>query len=364
MNADAMATRMSVLTRALPSRILIVDDDELEAALMADRLRAAGFEVTQAVNGLDALGRLEELWCPLVITDWQMPVMDGIEFTEALRARGVEDTYIIMLSAREASVDYERGYVSGVDDYLTKKVPDAELFARIHAAFNTLALRRSLREAQAALEQSVAIDVASGAFAASELQGKLNAEVRRAQRFGRQLAVIKLGVHVAGHEHDPAGALPSAEVLRELVRSIDTVVRAHVDWVGRAETAFGAAFAIVLPEAGICEAPVIKDRLLMTLRRYADSLATPLVFTFGVAALERGTPESTPIDAGEMLKVSAHCRTCPGRTSPEQLAAVQRSVSSHVAIACRHGYVVDNECSLKGARAARNEAAIAELLAG
>ena len=361
MNADAMATRMSVLTRALPLRILIVDDDELEAALMASRLTSAGFEVTRAANGLEALAQLDQQWYPLVITDWQMPVMDGIEFTQALRTRGAEDTYIIMLSMREASVDYERGYVAGVDDYLSKKVPDAELFARIQAAFNTLALRRSLREAQAALEQSVAIDVASGAFAVSELQGKLNAEIRRAQRYGRQLGIITLGVQVAGRQDE--GALPQADVLRELVRTIDIVVRAHVDWVGRAEAATGAAFTIVLPEAGICEAPVVKDRLLMTLRRFADTLPTPLAFTFGVATLERGTSESTPVDAREMLKVAGHCRACPGRTSPEQLAAVQRSVACHVGIACRHGYVVDNECSLKSTSAARNEA-LTQLLAG
>jgi PleD family two-component response regulator len=364
MNADAMATRMSVLTRALPLRILIVDDDELEAAFMADRLSTAGFEVTRAGNGLEALARLEEQWYPLVITDWQMPVMDGIEFTQALRARGVEDTYIIMLSMREASVDYERGYVSGVDDYLSKKVPDAELFARIQAAFNTLALRRSLREAQAALEQSVAIDVASGAFAVSELQGKLNAEIRRAQRYGRQLAIITLGVHVAGREDDAEGSIPPAEVLRDLVRTIDTVVRAHVDWVGRADATKGAAFTIVLPEAGICEAPFVKDRLLMTLRRFADALPTPLAFTFGLAALERCTTESTPVDSREMLRVGMHCRACPGHTSAEQLAAVQRSVACHVGISCRHGYVVDKECTLKDAGAARNEAALTQLLAG
>ena len=169
MKADAIATRMSVLGRALPSRVLLVDDDELELELMADRLAAAGFEVARAANGEAALQLIEQQWYPLVITDWLMPVMDGIAFTEALRGRGATDTYIIMLTMREASVDYERGYVAGVDDYLSKRVPDAELFARITAAFNTLALRRSLKEAQAALEQAAAIDTESGAFALREL---------------------------------------------------------------------------------------------------------------------------------------------------------------------------------------------------
>ena len=144
MKAERIATRMSVLGRALPSRVLLVDDDELELELMADRLSAAGFEVARAANGAAAMELIEQQWYPLVITDWLMPVMDGIAFTEALRGRGATDTYIIMLTMREASVDYERGYVAGVDDYLSKRVPDAELFARITAAFNKLALRRSL----------------------------------------------------------------------------------------------------------------------------------------------------------------------------------------------------------------------------
>jgi PleD family two-component response regulator len=351
MNADAMATRMSVLTRALPLRVLIVDDDELEAELIADRLIAAGFEVARARNGEEALALLDRQWFPLVITDWQMPVMDGIAFTEALRGRGVEDTYIIMLTMREASVDYERGYVSGVDDYLSKKVPDAELFARIHAAFNTLALRRSLREAQTALEQSVTIDAESGAFAASELRGKLHAEIRRAQRYGRQLAIITLGVRAIVQDAKQGGLLPSAEILRGTVHTIDGVVRGHVDWVGRMESSVGAVFGIVLPDAGVVEAPLIKDRLLMALRRYAAAQAVPLAFTFGVAALERAGNDGAPVNAKEMLKVAEHCRACAGHTGPEQLSAVQRSVACHVSIVCRHGYVVDSECSLKGAAA-------------
>jgi PleD family two-component response regulator len=347
MNADAMATRMAVLTRALPSRILIVDDDPLEAELMADRLAHAGFDVARASNGEEALRLLDRQWYPLVITDWNMPVMDGIAFTQALRSRGSEDTYIIMLTMRDASVDYERGYISGVDDYLTKKVPDAELFARIHAAFNTLALRRSLRETQAALEQSVTIDAESGAFAMSELVGKLHGEVRRAQRYGRQLTILHIGVHLTD---DPAVPV-RGDLLKGFVQLIDQTVRAHVDWIGRLATERGAAFAVVLPEAGVADASAIKERMLTSLRRWAESDPRHrLTFTFGVTSLERGSNEGTPVDAKEMLEVAERCRGCPGREGPEQLAAVQRSVASHLALVCRHGYFVASECSLKGLR--------------
>src|SRR5215510_4359469 len=127
-----------------------------------------------------------------------MPVIDAIQFTEELRRHGGSDEiYVIMLTMRETSFDYERGYTSGVDDYLTKKLPDAELFARIHGAFNTLALRHSLKETRAQLEGSSTLDLESGAFSARELHERLHAEIKRAQRYGRQLAVLTVGIHPA-----------------------------------------------------------------------------------------------------------------------------------------------------------------------
>jgi PleD family two-component response regulator len=359
MNADAMATRMSVLTRALPKRILLVDDDDLELELMADRLASAGFQVARAMNGEEALALLSQQWYPLVITDWQMPVMDGIALTETLRGRGLDDTFIIMLTMRGATLDYERGYLAGVNDYLTKKAPDAELFARIHAAFNTLALRRSLKETQAALEDSVSIDAASGAFAPRELYTRLHSELRRAQRYGRQLAVIVINVVGRGETQTNL----QAETLRSVVQTIDSAVRAHVDWVGRLDAGPGATFALVLPEAGVAEAPSIKDRVLNALRRYADSSNEQLVFSVGVAALDR-TAAGAQVDAKEMLDVAMHCRECPGRAGQEQLRSVQRSVACHVAIVCRHGYVVDSECSLKTSGASIAGAASARVATG
>jgi two-component system, cell cycle response regulator len=353
MKADAMATRMSVLGRALPSRVLLVDDDELELELMADRLEGAGFEVACAPNGEQALQLIDAQWYPLVITDWLMPVMDGIAFTEALRGRGATDTYIIMLTMREASVDYERGYSAGVDDYLSKRVPDAELFARITAAFNTLALRRSLKEAQAALEQAAAIDPQSGAFALRELYTRLHGEIRRAQRYGRKLTLLTLAVSAADRATAVETALTS-EILHGIVHTIESVVRLQIDWTGRLDSERGAAFAIVLPESSISEAPRIKERLLAAFRRFEEEIGTlQFTFAFGVASLEDQSQQNTAIDTAEMIEIAALCRQCPGRTGPQQLGAVQRSVACHVAIVCRHGYVVDDECSLKSRSSAR-----------
>jgi DNA-binding response OmpR family regulator len=354
MNADAMATRMSVLNRALPRRILIVDDDELNLDLLSDRLRTAGFDVERAMNGEEALGRLQQQWFPVVITDWQMPVMDGIALTQALRARGVDDTYVIMLTMREAGPDYERGYLAGVDDYLTKRLPDAELFARIHVAFNTLALRRSLKEARDALEHNAPItpiDADSSAFTTQELQSRLQSEIKRAQRYGRQLSVMTMGM---------SGAAQSltAETLQSIVRTLRTVIRSDVDWIGRmAGTNNDVTFAIVLPEAGSADGPAIKSRLEDALLPFAAG-NQPVSFRFGFASVQRTDMGAhiggEAVDAGDLLGVAGQCRGCPGHAGAEQLSTVQFSIKSHVAIACRHGYSVDRYCTLKTATAAVN----------
>ncbi len=114
------------------------------------------------------------------------------------------------------------------------------------------------------------------------------------------------------------------------------------------------AFAVVLPESSISEAPRIKERLLAALRRYAQGFdSLQLTFAFGVAALEDASQQGHPVDTAEMLEIAGLCRNCPGRTGPEQLGAVQRSVACLVSIVCRHGYVVDNECSLKSGSSVR-----------
>ena len=152
----AVTGRLRALAQDMNLTILIVDDDELERALLSDRLEARGFEVARAANGAEALALLEGPVIPVLLVDWSMPVMNGIELCERLRARGMDESYIIMLTARDSNLDYEVGYRAGVDDYLTKKVRDSELLARIHSGFTTFALRRSLKEVRATLAEVLA----------------------------------------------------------------------------------------------------------------------------------------------------------------------------------------------------------------
>ena len=150
-NSGVMTARLKALSADKPQSVLVVDDDELERALISDRLAQRGIVVGEASDGAEALARLRKEAVPVVVVDWHMPIMDGIEFTERFRAEIPGDTYVIMLTSRKDDFDFERGYRAGVDDYLTKGVREPELIARIHAGLHTLSLRVQLREARAAL---------------------------------------------------------------------------------------------------------------------------------------------------------------------------------------------------------------------
>ena len=150
-DTGVITLRMRALSPGMAQKILVVDDDELARALLSDRLQSRGLDVAQAGDGSQAMKLLEEQPFPVLLVDWSMPVMNGIELTRAVRARGMQDTYVIMLTARDEAFDYEQGYDAGVDDYLTKRVRDVELLARVHAALTTYSLRRELRETRAEL---------------------------------------------------------------------------------------------------------------------------------------------------------------------------------------------------------------------
>jgi CheY-like chemotaxis protein len=150
-NTGAMTRRLKVLAADMPLSVLIVDDDELERTLIGGILAERGIRVGEARDGVEALSRLRQEPVPVVVVDWHMPVMDGIEFTEKFRAELPGDTYVIMLTSRKEDFDYERGYRAGVDDYLTKGVREPELIARVHSGLHTHSLRAQLREARAAL---------------------------------------------------------------------------------------------------------------------------------------------------------------------------------------------------------------------
>jgi DNA-binding response OmpR family regulator len=122
------------------AHILVVEDEKQLAALIRDGLMAAGYSVSVAGDGISALQALETRPADLVILDWMLPGIDGLEVCRRIRARSI--TPILMLTARAEEVDRVLGLEVGADDYLTKPFSPRELLARARALLRRVDLMR------------------------------------------------------------------------------------------------------------------------------------------------------------------------------------------------------------------------------
>ena len=132
---------------ARPTRVLIVDDSKLQRKILTSSLSRLGYEVFEAASGIDALMMCQKTPPEVVISDWMMPGMSGLEFCKAFRDLTAEDyTYFILLTAKSGTPDVAKGLDAGADDFLTKPVHAHELRARITAGERVVTMQRELTE--------------------------------------------------------------------------------------------------------------------------------------------------------------------------------------------------------------------------
>jgi DNA-binding response OmpR family regulator len=120
------------MSRIPGKRILIVDDNKSIRVTVAEYLSGKGYEVLQAVDGIQGLDRALSSSVDVIILDVVMPGIDGVKLCQLLRERGLT-TPIIMLTEKASIVDKEAGYSVGVDDYLAKPFNPRELELRVEA---------------------------------------------------------------------------------------------------------------------------------------------------------------------------------------------------------------------------------------
>jgi sigma-B regulation protein RsbU (phosphoserine phosphatase) len=135
-------------------RTLIADDDPIAARMLRRLVETAGHTVDHASDGLAAWALYEQHTHPLVISDWMMPQLDGLDLCRRIRAhaepRGAYP-YLVLVTARADRSDRLVALGAGVDDFLTKPLDQVDFLARLRAAERILAYQRSLAEANARL---------------------------------------------------------------------------------------------------------------------------------------------------------------------------------------------------------------------
>ena len=119
------------------TRVLVVDDDADITTLVEFRLELAGFEVSTEIDGEAALQAIKDDQPELVILDWMMPRMSGLDVCAAMRADAeLQQIPVILLTAKAQEEDIQRGFAAGADDYIVKPFSPRELLSRVEATMS------------------------------------------------------------------------------------------------------------------------------------------------------------------------------------------------------------------------------------
>lgn len=114
------------------ARVLIVEDEPDVLLLLENRMRGAGHEVRSAMDGELALELIAEERPQVVILDWMMPKLDGLQVCERLRSDDeAREIKVLMLTAKSQQSDIDRAYSAGADDYIVKPFSSRDLVARV-----------------------------------------------------------------------------------------------------------------------------------------------------------------------------------------------------------------------------------------
>jgi len=240
-------------------RILIAEDNPTCRRYLEICLRKAGFEVSSVVNGQEALERLKKKYFPIVITDWMMPEIDGLELCQTIRNLHLPGyVYLIILTAKSSLESIVKGFEAGADEYLTKPVRQAELLARMKTATRILELEDSLKRQNEEIRALSFRDQLTGIYNRLFMLERLPQEIERACRHRHPLSLIMCDIDHFKRVNDLHGHRVGDLVLREFVDCLSTLIRDGVDWMVRYG---GEEFLIVLPETGLEAAFTVAERL-------------------------------------------------------------------------------------------------------
>ncbi|GHG82880.1 PP2C family protein-serine/threonine phosphatase [Pseudodonghicola xiamenensis] len=137
-------------------RVLVVDDSRLQRHILMSSLKKWGFEVIEAESGEQAMDICRNDPPDVILSDWMMPGMSGLDFCRAFRTLPMEGYgYFILLTSKSDKNDIAKGLDAGADDFLTKPVNSHELRARISAGARILSMQRELSEKNRVISETL-----------------------------------------------------------------------------------------------------------------------------------------------------------------------------------------------------------------
>lgn len=282
-------------------RVMIAEDDAVARLILTRAVELLGHECLVAVDGAAAWESYRREEVDVVISDWLMPGLDGLELCRRIRRRrGKRYPYFILLSALSERRDFLIGMKAGADDYLTKPLDQDELSVRLLAAERVTSLHRKLAEQNIELKrlnrvvaESARTDPLTGLGNRLRLREDLEELQARVERYGHRYALTLCDVDHFKAYNDRSGHLAGDRVLRAVAAVLARTCRRG----DRAYRYGGEEFLVVLPEQDPPRAAIAAERF----RHAVEALAIPhpgnvpwgvVTLSAGLAVLDPGEARS------------------------------------------------------------------------
>jgi two-component system, cell cycle response regulator len=307
--------------------ILLAEDDPVTRMLMTRFLKKAGYEVDAVANGAEALDKMTRRYYPILVTDWEMPEMDGAALCKAVRNMQLDGyVYALLLTARDSKEHIIAGLEAGADDYLVKPVHEAELIARLNAGRRILNLEHSLRAANQRNRILSITDALTGAYNRRYLMEQLPRELERCRRYGYPLSVLMCDVDHFKKINDARGHAAGDEVLQQFAARAQKTLRTNSDWVARYG---GEEFLVILPDTDHKGAMAVAEKIRLAIAATPFSTRagdTPLTASFGVASTGPSGPDIL-LKVDVLIKCADEClyrskEAGRDRSTGEEIAAL------------------------------------------
>ncbi|MBW2252376.1 MAG: diguanylate cyclase [Deltaproteobacteria bacterium] len=267
--------------------ILIAEDDAVTRMILKKTLIKEGHEVMSVENGQKAFDLFKERFFPIVLTDWMMPEMDGLELCRAIRQKENPGyVFIVLLTAQDSQDDIITGLEAGADEYLTKPFSRAELIARLNTGRRFLKQDRALRKANEEIKILSITDPLTGCSNRGCLNTRLPQEIQRAGRYNRPLSIVMCDIDHFKKVNDTYGHQAGDLVLKEFSKRIKDSIRDKVDMLARYG---GEEFLVTLPETDLDGALHLSERLRRVISEKKYNIGTKkinITASFGVAGFD------------------------------------------------------------------------------
>lgn len=282
-------------------RILIAEDDLTSRTMLAAVLRKSGHDVIEAGNGAEAWEILQQPQAPkLVIVDWMMPMVDGLELLRLVRSLPTDHPpYLIMLTAKGEKTDIITGLDAGANDYLGKPFDPGELRARVEVGCRMVEMQTALIASREALVYQATRDPLTGMRNRRAILDHLGKELAHVHRHGDVLAVGMCDIDHFKQVNDTYGHQTGDEILCGLTQIFRQSLRQH-DTVGRMG---GEEFLVVstMQAGGDCLRLFDRVRRLVADNRISTrSGDLAITLSIGVAMADSGATVDTLLETSDL----------------------------------------------------------------